>query len=207
MSSAPPAEARRDPLPAASLLGAAAEVAPQLLGAVLEVDDGRRGRIVEVEAYDGANDPASHAFRGPTARNASMFGPPGHLYVYRSYGLHWCANVVLGHPGRAAAVLLRALEPLGGTDRMREVRAAARRDVDLTNGPGKLCAALGITGDDDGCDLLDGGSRVRLYRDGTPPPGELLVTTRIGISRGVDHAWRFADAASPWVSTGRPSGG
>lgn len=200
-------EAHCAPLPSAALLGAVEAVAPRLLGAVIEVADGRRGRIVEVEAYDGATDPASHAFRGPTARNTSMFGPPGRLYVYRSYGLHWCANVVLGEPGRAAAVLVRAVEPLSGIERMREVRAAARRDVDLTNGPGKLCAALGITGDDDGSDLLDSASRVRLYRDGTPPPSELLVTTRIGISRAVDRAWRFADAASPWVSTGRPSGG
>lgn len=184
------------------LAGPVEIVAPRLLGTVLQVDDGRCGRVVEVEAYDGADDPASHAFRGPTARNASMFGPPGRLYVYR---LHWCANVVLAEPGRAAAVLLRAVEPLDGIDRMRQVRPAARRDVDLTNGPGKLCAALGITGDDDGVDLLDPRSRVRLCSDGAPS-SELLVTTRVGISRAVDRAWRFADAASPWVSTGRPSG-
>lgn len=124
----------------------------------------------------------------------------------RSSGLHWCANVVLGEPGRAAAVLLRAVEPLDGIAHMRRVRPAARRDVDLTNGPGKLCAALGITGADDGVDLLDPRSRVRLCSDGASPPSELLVTTRVGISRAVERAWRFADAASPWVSNGRPSG-
>jgi DNA-3-methyladenine glycosylase len=189
------------------LAGPVEEVAPRVLGTLLQVDDGRCGRVVEVEAYDGADDPASHAYRGPSARNASMFGPAGGLYVYRSYGLHWCANVVLGEVGRASAVLLRAIEPIDGIERMRAARPAARRDLDLTNGPGKLCAALGITGDDDGTDLLDPRSRVRLCSDGTPPPTTPRVTTRVGITRAVDRAWRFADPDSAFVSTGRPSGG
>lgn len=197
----------RVPLDPAALDGPVDEVAPRMLGTLLEVDDGRCGRVVEVEAYDGADDPASHAHRGRTARNATMFGPAGALYVYRSYGLHWCANVVLGEEGSASAVLLRALEPVEGIEHMRGARPAVRRDVDLTNGPGKLCAALGITGADDGTDLLDPSSRVRLCSDGTGAPAAPLVTTRVGISRAVQRHWRFCDPTSPWVSRGRPSGG
>ena len=129
------------------LTGAVEQVAPRLLNAIVVVADGRAGRVVEVEAYDGELDPASHAHRGRTPRTATMFGPAGVLYVYRSYGIHWCANVVVGVPGSAAAVLLRAVEPLAGLSVMREHRVAARREVDLCNGPGKLCAALG----DHGC--------------------------------------------------------
>ncbi len=190
----------------AELTGAVVRVAPTLLNLVLVVADGRAGRIVEVEAYDGEHDPASHAHRGPTTRTASMFGPAGHLYVYRSYGLHWCANVVLGETGVARAVLMRALEPLRGTTAMRAARAGARRDVDLCNGPGKLCEALGITGADDGTDLLDPASRVRLLSDGTPPPLSPEVTTRVGISRAVDRPWRFMVPGSTWTSRGRPAG-
>jgi DNA-3-methyladenine glycosylase len=160
------------------------------LNAVLVVGD-RSGRIVEVEAYGAAEDPASHAHRRRTARNASMFGPPGTLYVYRSYGLHWCANVVCGPEGEAAAVLVRAVAPLTGLDGMRRDRPRARRDRDLADGPGKLCAALGVTGADDGSDLLDVDARVRLVRDGVAPPDRPVVTTRVGISRGVDLPWRF----------------
>ena len=119
------------------------ELAPDLLGKLLVGPCGR-GRIVEVEAYRGEEDPASHAFRGPTPRNRVMFGPAGHLYVYRSYGMHWCANVVASHPDRAGAVLIRALQPVGPIDEMSRRRPAARRPEDLANGPGKLCAALGI---------------------------------------------------------------
>ncbi len=172
------------------LEGSVVAVAPQLLNAVLVVGD-RSGRIVEVEAYGAAEDPASHAHRRRTARNASMFGPPGTLYVYRSYGLHWCANVVCGPEGEAAAVLARAVAPLTGLDGMRRDRPRARRDRDLADGPGKLCAALGVTGADDGSDLLDVDARVRLVRDGVAPPDRPVVTTRVGISRGVDLPWRF----------------
>ncbi len=179
------------------LEGSVVAVAPQLLNAVLVVGD-RSGRIVEVEAYGAAEDPASHAHRRRTARNASMFGPPGTLYVYRSYGLHWCANVVCGPEGEAAAVLVRAVAPLTGLDGMRRDRPRARRDRDLADGPGKLCAALGVTGADDGSDLLDVDARVRLVRDGVAPPDRPVVTTRVGISRGVDLPWRFCVPAHVW---------
>ncbi len=147
-------------------------VAPALLNKVLvrRLADGSRlaGRIVEVEAYRGADDPASHAYRGPTARNATMFGDPGHLYVYFTYGMHYCANVVCrpGRPGSPGAVLLRALAPLEGLEAMRRLRLAARRgarsgdgtatlrDAELCSGPAKLCEALGIDRSLDGADLV-----------------------------------------------------
>lgn len=177
-----------------------------LLNKVIDVD-GVTARIVEVEAYWGAHDPASHAYRGMTPRNETMFGPGGRLYVYRSYGIHWCANIVLGPPGEAAAVLLRAVEPIKGEETMSIRRPRARRSVDLTNGPGKLCAALAITGGDDGTDVTSVSSRVRLLDDGTPPPDEPMITSRIGITTAVDRPWRFAVAGNRWVSRGRPAGG
>ncbi|HEY5384829.1 MAG TPA: DNA-3-methyladenine glycosylase, partial [Acidimicrobiales bacterium] len=128
-------------------------LAPWLLNKVLARGE-RAGRIVEVEAYHGANDAASHAYRGLTPRTAIMFGPPGFLYVYFTYGMHWCANVVTGPEGQASALLIRALAPLRGVDEMRLARPAARRDRDLCNGPAKLCQALGITGAENGTDLL-----------------------------------------------------
>ncbi len=192
-------------LPAAALRGPVDEVAPTLLNTLVVVGD-RVGRVVEVEAYGGDEDPASHAWRGRTPRNATMFGPPGRLYVYRSYGLHWCANVVVvGEEGRGAAVLLRGLEPVAGLEQMRRARGERHRLQDLTNGPGKLCAALGITGDDDGTDLSTPRSRVRLCRDATAAPTSPMVTARIGISRGTELPWRFALADNPFVSRARPS--
>src|SRR5438309_9082261 len=129
-------------------------VAPELLNKVL-VRGPRRARIVEVEAYVGGEDPGSHAYRGLTARNATMFGRPGGLYVYFTYGMHFCANAVCGDEGEGVAVLLRAAAPLDGLDLMRTARgAAARRDRDLCSGPGKLCQAFGIVRDDDGADLV-----------------------------------------------------
>jgi DNA-3-methyladenine glycosylase len=177
-------------------------VAPRLLGAVLVCGD-RSARIVEVEAYRGADDPASHAFGGCTARNATMFGPAGHLYVYRSYGIHWCANVVCGRSGVASAVLLRAAEPLRGFEAMRAARPAARRSVDLCSGPGKLCQALGIDGAHDGVDLLATTAPVQLVTDGAPPPVDLVRTVRVGISRAVDRPWRWYVAGDPNVSRPR----
>ncbi len=135
-------------------------VAPWLLNKLLVRGD-RAGRIVEVEAYHGADDAASHAYRGKTPRTEVMFGPPGFLYVYFTYGMHWCANVVCGPEGEAAAVLVRALEPTSGLEAMRAVRPAARRDRDLCSGPAKLCQALGITGGDSGLDLLAARPRAR----------------------------------------------
>ena len=132
-------------------------LAPLLLNKLLVVADGRAGRIVEAEAYAG-DDPASHAFRGRTARNATMFGPAGHLYVYFTYGMHWCANAVCGQDGEGTAVLLRALEPLAGLDLMWQARPRARSERDLCSGPAKLTQALGIAGGADGADLASGGS-------------------------------------------------
>ena len=126
------------------------EVAPELIGAELYVE-GVGGTIVEVEAYDH-EDPAAHGYRGRTARNASMFGPPGHAYVYRSYGIHWCLNVVCEAEGSASAVLIRALEPTAGLDVMRERRGVEEPRL-LCSGPGRLCQALGLTGEHDGLPL------------------------------------------------------
>jgi DNA-3-methyladenine glycosylase len=184
------------------LTGDAVDIAPSLLNALLCVE-GRVGRIIEVEAYAGSTDPASHAFRGPTPRNAVMFGPPGHLYVYRSYGIHWCANVVTGPPGTAQAVLLRAVEPVEGLAAMRAARGA-RPDTELCDGPGKLCQALGISGADDGADVCGGAGRIRLARDGLAAPRRPAVATRVGISRATDRPWRFLVPGHRGVSRPRP---
>jgi DNA-3-methyladenine glycosylase len=177
-------------------------VAPWLLHKVLSVGD-RAGRIVEVEAYHGANDAASHAYRGLTPRTAIMFGPAGFLYVYFTYGMHWCANVVCGPDGEAAAVLIRALAPLSGLEEMRAARPKARRDLDLCNGPAKLCQALGITGADDGTNLLARGrGGVRLLDDGTPPPRRPARGPRIGIKEATERRWRFWVPGDPNVSRG-----
>ena len=112
-------------------------------------------RLTEVEAYEGPDDPASHAFRGPTGRNEIMFGPPGFLYVYFVYGMHWCANIVCGPPGRPSAVLIRAGEVVAGIDAARQRRPAAKQDRELARGPARLAQALGLSGTDNGVDLLD----------------------------------------------------
>ena len=169
------------------------EVAPELIGVTLLVD-GVGGRIVEVEAYD-QDDPASHGFGGRTARTASMFGPPGHAYVYRSYGVHWCLNLVCAAEGRAEAALVRALEPTEGLEAMRERRGveAARA---LCSGPGKLCQALGVTHAHDGLPLDEPPFELLARED---EPG-LAVGTRIGITRAVEQPWRFGLAGSPFLS-------
>ena len=168
-------------------------MAPELIGAELYAG-GVGGRIVELEAYD-KDDPASHGFRGRTDRNASMFGPPGRAYVYRSYGIHWCLNLVCEDEGTASAVLIRALEPLEGLDTMRE-----RRCVDdlrlLCSGPGRLCQALAITRDHDGVALDHPPFELR-PRSG---PVELLTGARIGITRAVDRQWRYGLAGSGFLS-------
>lgn len=174
--------------PIAALSGPAWEVAPLLLGWRLETAwEGQVTAVLitEVEAYD-ESDPASHSYRGPTPRNASMFGPPGRLYVYRSYGIHWCVNVVTGPPGHGAAVLLRAGLPVEGMEVMRKRRG---RHDHLCDGPGKLAQALGITGDHDGVPI-DGGRGVRLQAQ----PAEVervAARPRIGISRATELPWRF----------------
>jgi DNA-3-methyladenine glycosylase len=187
----------------ADLLGDPVDIAPWLLNKVLVHGD-RAGRIVEVEAYKGAIDAASHAYRGMTPRTAVMFGPPGFLYVYFTYGMHWCANVVTGPEGQASALLLRALAPLRGLDEMRQARVAARRDRDLCNGPAKLCQAMGIAAAENGTDLLAraGGEStgVRLLDDGTPPPKRPGQGRRIGINVAKDEPWRFWVAGDENVS-------
>ena len=169
------------------------EVAPDLIGVTLLVD-GVGGRIVEVEAYD-QEDPASHGYRGRTPRNETMFGPPGHAYVYRSYGIHWCLNLVCGEQGVAEAVLIRALEP---TARLAEQRR--RRGVEdvraLCSGPGKLCQALGITRDHDALPLDQPPFQLE-PREDVP---EIVTGPRIGITRATELSWRYALAGSPFMS-------
>jgi DNA-3-methyladenine glycosylase len=174
--------------------GVVDEVAPRLLGMVLISAFGGvecSVALTEVEAY-GQADPASHSFRGPSVRNRTMFGPPGHLYVYRSYGIHWCANVVTGPAGEGAAVLLRCGVPVAGMSTMALRRG---RSDHLADGPGKLCQALAIDGSHDGLDLLDPESPIRLAPGG--PVRSWTATHRIGITRGTDRPWRFvADGSS-----------
>jgi len=169
------------------------EVAPALIGCTLLVD-GVGGPIVEVEAYDH-EDPASHGFRGETARNRSMFGPPGHAYVYRSYGIHWCLNLVCQEKGVAAAVLLRGLEPAHGVEEMR-----ARRGLDeprlLCSGPGRLCQALAVTEEHDGLPLDLPPFELRA-REEEP---ELVTGPRVGITQAADLPWRYGLAGSPFLS-------
>jgi DNA-3-methyladenine glycosylase len=170
------------------------ELAPLLLNKVLVDGTGTTlvtARIVEVEAYAGAEDPGSHAFRGPTRRNQTMFGPPGRLYVYFTYGMHWCANVVSGNDGTASAVLLRAGAPIAGIELMRQRRGPARTDRELCGGPARLTQAFGITIDDDGTDLVRG--TIRILDDGVPPPSRPGRSVRIGLreGRGDQNRWRW----------------
>jgi DNA-3-methyladenine glycosylase len=175
------------------------EVAPDLIG-VTFLCDGVGGTIVEVEAYDH-EDPAAHGYRGRTDRNASMFGPPGRAYVYRSYGIHWCVNFVCEAEGVASAVLIRALEPTHGLDEMR-----ARRGVDdvraLCSGPGKLCEALGITSEHDGLPLDEAPFELR------EPEGDVEVARgkRVGITKAVDREWRYVLSGSRFISRGLKPG-
>jgi DNA-3-methyladenine glycosylase len=169
------------------------EVAPDLIGVTFLVG-GAGGRIVEAEAYHH-EDPAAHGYRGRTERNATMFGPPGYAYVYRSYGIHWCVNFVCEPVGSASAVLIRALEPTHGIEVMRE-----RRGLDdpraLCSGPGKLCQALGITREHDGLPLDRPPFELR---ERTEEP-EIVQGPRIGISKAVDLPWRYAEAGSRYLS-------
>ena len=197
-----------DPLPAAFYLRPVLEVTRDLLGRLLvHQAPGATSavRVVEAEAYDGAGqDPASHAHRGRTARNAVMFGPPGHLYVYFTYGMHWCANVVCAPPGVAQAVLLRAGEPVLGTELM-AARRPASRPRDLARGPARLCQALGLAGWADGADLTAG--PVVLTAGWPVPDDRVAWTGRVGVTAAADRRWRALVAGDPHVSPGRPGAG
>ncbi len=190
------------------LLGPVDAVAPSLLGCWVVTDrpEGRVAlRLTEVEAYSGEGaDPASHAHRGPTPRAAIMFGPPGRLYVYFSYGVHWCANVVVGPEGRGSAVLLRAGEVVVGEGLARSRRPAARVARDLARGPARLTQALAVGPDDRGADLLDPSSSVRLHRGA--PPAAVSAGPRVGISRAQELPWRFWQTGASSVSVFRAGG-
>lgn len=175
------------------LAGPVVSAARQLMGMRIRTEfDGKvtEVAITEVEAYAGAEDPASHAFRGRTRANGSMFGPPGTIYVYRSYGMHWCMNIVTAPKGLPSAVLLRAGAPVEGEAVMAMRRG---RSDQLTDGPGKLTQALGVSGDQDGSHLRDG---VVQLLPGGPPAGLVLSTPRVGISKAKDRPWRFVVAVS-----------
>lgn len=171
------------------------QVAPQLLGAHL-VHAGVSVRITEVEAYDGANDPGSHAYRGRTARTATMFGPPGHLYVYLIYGMHHCCNIVTGSQGSAAAVLVRAGEVVQGVAQAQTRRGKSSRR-DLARGPGRLCQALGITRELDGAELSSGPVELLLP---VAPVAEYSTGPRVGVRRAAEWPWRYWITSDPTVS-------
>jgi DNA-3-methyladenine glycosylase len=180
-------------------------VAPDLLGRILvrgRPPERVVGRIVEVEAYT-EDDPASHSFRGRTARNETMFGPPGHLYVYFTYGMHFCSNVVTGRVGEGSAVLLRALEPLEGLERMALRRGTAdpRR---LCAGPARLAEAFGITRELNGADLVRG-DEILLFAGEPTAPARVERTPRVGVRLAIDRRWRFLVRGDPFVSPGRPA--
>jgi DNA-3-methyladenine glycosylase len=189
-------------LPVSFFARSAEVVARELLGAMVRSTLGgapTAGLIVETEAYLGHDDPASHGFRHRRhAQNEALFGPPGTWYVYLSYGMHWCANLVCGVQGQASAVLLRALEPVQGLEVMRERRETVA-DRQLCSGPGKLCQALAITRDQDGLPMRRSG--VIVVTSGGPPAA-IAATPRIGISKAMDWPLRFVIDGSPWVSRG-----
>jgi DNA-3-methyladenine glycosylase len=184
------------------------EVAPELLGHLVEHRSPAgvvRVRLTEVEAYDGEDDPGSHAFRGRTRRNAVMFGPPGHAYVYFTYGMHWCVNLVCGPAGRASAVLLRAGAVVAGEELARSRRPAARADRDLARGPARLTSALGLDGSADGLDALGAGSPLRVL-SGAAPAAAVRAGPRVGVAgEGAHRPWRFWLDGEPTVSTYRPA--
>lgn len=182
------------------LSGPVLDVAPRLLGAELRHGDVTL-RLTEVEAYDGANDAGSHAYRGRTRRNAVMFGPPGHLYCYFTYGMHVCCNVVTGVEGAASAVLLRAGQVVAGLELARSRRPAAS-DRDLARGPARLCKALGITLDHDGTDLVAGPVTLR---PAERAPTEVTTGPRVGLRGDPDRPWRFWLTGDPTVSDYRPA--
>jgi DNA-3-methyladenine glycosylase len=180
----------------------------ELLGAVLEVD-GPQGTVAvalsEVEAYAGLADPASHAYRGRTARNAVMFGPAGFLYVYFVYGMHWCCNVVCGPAGEASAVLLRAGRVVAGEELARARRPAARGAAELARGPARLASTLGLVGTDTGADLLDPAAPIRLLAGTRVPDAAVRHGPRVGVAVAAEVPWRIWVDGDPTVSTYRPA--
>jgi len=208
-------------LPRGFFAGSSLQVAAKLLGCVLEHDtaDGRVAvQLTEVEAYEGMADPASHAYRGQTARNAVMFGPPGHAYVYFTYGMHFCVNLVCGPVGTPTAVLLRAGRVIDGAPLAAQRRLAGRpgaavlAERDLARGPARLCQALGIDRAQDGADVCDPVCPLRirpepLARDGGPSASPLATVSRgprVGVSSAADRPWRFWLTGDPTVSAYRP---
>jgi DNA-3-methyladenine glycosylase len=190
-----------------ALAGPVLEVAPRLLGAVVahRTDDGLVAvRLTEVEAYDGANDPGSHAYNGPTRRNQVMFGPPGHLYVYFTYGMHHCANVVVGAEGDPAAVLLRAGEVVEGVELATRRRGSASAR-DLARGPARLCQALGVDLTHNGADLASGPLTLTVPARSPVPTADVRTGPRVGLRHAADHPWRFWVAGERSVSTYRPA--
>jgi DNA-3-methyladenine glycosylase len=185
------------------------DVAPDLLGSTVEHRSaaGRVAvRLTEVEAYDGQNDPGSHAFRGQTPRNAVMFGPPGRVYVYFTYGMHWCMNLVCGPPGAASAVLLRAGEVVAGEELALSRRTTSRTPRDLARGPARLTVALGVDRRHDGADATDRRSPLIVRRGEPVDPGRVRTGPRVGVAGdGAGHAWRFWLDGEPTVSAYRPA--
>jgi DNA-3-methyladenine glycosylase len=194
-----------EPIRRAWLSRPALDVAPDLLGAVLlssTAEGAVAVRITEVEAYTGASDPGSHAYRGRTRRNEVMFGRAGHLYVYFTYGMHWCANVVCGPAGEASAVLLRAGEVIRGLPVARSRRPSARNDRDLARGPARLASALGLNRTHNGVDLCAPDSPLVLQR-GTGAPGPISTGPRVGLAQAADRPWRYWLTDDPTVSSYR----
>lgn len=181
------------------------DAAKLLLGCVLEAGE-VRVRLVEVEAYRGGDDPASHCYRGRTPRNEVMFGPAGHLYVYFVYGMHFCANVVALTDGVPGAVLLRAGEVIGGIEEARARRPASRSDAELAKGPARLTTVLGLERGHNGVDLTDPASPVRLLAGEQLPPERIHAGPRVGVAVAMDVPWRFWIEGSPAVSTYRRGG-
>lgn len=184
------------------------DVAQDLLGQVIEhrTEEGLVAiRLTEVEAYDGPNDPGSHAYRGRTARNAVMFGPPGFVYVYFSYGMHWCMNLVCGPDGRPSAVLLRAGEVIDGLELARDRRPTAKNDRDLARGPARLTAALGVDRSCNGVDACARSAPLRLRRRRTGELAALPIRTgpRVGLAAAADRPWRYWLDGEPTVSVYR----
>jgi DNA-3-methyladenine glycosylase len=195
-----------DPLPRSFFDRPVLEVAPDLLGRLVvhRTEDGIvTARLTEVEAYDGPNDPGSHAFRGRNKRNGTMFGPPGHVYVYFTYGMHYCMNLVCGPPGMPTGILLRAAEITDGAELARKRRPTAKSDRELSRGPARLVESIGVTRGDDGADICNDGPLT--VRHGTPPAKGLIRTgPRVGLRDAPEFPWRFWIDGDPTVSVYRP---